>query len=398
MNTMKRFAFLSGSIAMAAMLFFFTGCGRSDAPADTRQPAPGAPAASEPESSDSMPYREAETVADKLNVPWDLAFAPDGRLLFTERPGAIRVIEGGKLLEEPMFAFGPPFVSRGESGLLGLALDPEFAKNGYVYTYHTYESNGTMKNRVLRLRAEGNKAKLDRVLLADLPGQQTHDGGRLRFGPDGLLYVTVGDAQQREESQSRSSLAGKILRIRPDGSIPGDNPDPKSPIYSLGHRNPQGLAWQPGTGKLFSSEHGQTSKDEINVIEKGANYGWPLIEGDQSEPAQPPSSGTALRKPLVHSGANVTWAPSGMTFISQGPWKGQLLVAGLRGMQVLKLTLAAGPEARVDKIDALWKDRYGRIRHVAEGPDGSLYVLTNNRDGRGSPKQNDDVILRFKPK
>ncbi|TMV44611.1 PQQ-dependent sugar dehydrogenase [Paenibacillus mesophilus] len=386
---MKRYGTIAGGIALAAMLFALTACER-------REAAPSNPVRSE--AATSIPYGEAEVVAEKLNVPWDIAFVPDGRILFTERPGSIRIIEAGKLLAEPLFAFtDAPVVSRGESGLLGLALDPAFAKNNYLYTYHTYESNGVMKNRVLRLVVDGNKAKLDRVLIADLPGQQTHDGGRIRFGPDGMLYVTVGDAQVREQSQSPNSLAGKILRIRPDGTIPTDNPDPKSPVWSLGHRNPQGLAWQPGTGKLFSSEHGQSAKDEINIIEKGANYGWPLIEGDQTEPKQAVPSGTVMRKPLVHSEA-ATWAPSGMTFITRGPWNGQLLVANLRGTQVLKLTLSGQQETKVENLETLWKNQYGRIRNVTEGPDGSLYLLTNNRDGRGDPKPNDDVILRLKPK
>lgn len=386
---MKGYGTIAGGIALAAILFAITACERKEA-------GPSIPVRSEVTAA--IPYGEAEVVAEKLNVPWDIAFATDGRIFFTERPGSIRMIEAGKLLAEPLFAFADaPVVSRGESGLLGLALDPDFPKNKYLYTYHTYERNGVLKNRVLRLVVNGSKAKLDRVLIDDLPGQQTHDGGRIRFGPDGMLYVTVGDAQEREQSQNPNSLAGKILRLRPDGAIPADNPDPKSPVWSLGHRNPQGLVWQPGTGKLFSSEHGQSAKDEINIIEKGANYGWPLIEGDQTEPKQAVPSGTMLRKPLVHSGAS-TWAPSGMTFITRGPWNGQLLVANLRGTQVLKLTLSGQQEAKVENMEALWKNQYGRIRNVAEGPDGSLYLLTNNRDGRGDPKPNDDVILRFKPK
>ncbi|RKN86959.1 PQQ-dependent sugar dehydrogenase [Paenibacillus ginsengarvi] len=391
---MIRLRQISGSIAIAALLFFLTACEANKPP---EAQAPNTPVSGSSGQTEAFPYKPAEVVAEKLNVPWDLAFAPDGRLLFTERPGTIRVIAGGKLLPDPMFTLAPPFVSKGESGLLGLALDPLFAENGYLYTYHTYESDGAMKNRLLRLSVKGNKAELDRVLLSELPGQQTHDGGRIRFGPDGNLYVTVGDAQQRELSQSKDSMAGKILRIRSDGSIPADNPDPRSPVYSMGHRNPQGLAWQPGTGKLFSSEHGQTAKDEINVIEKGGNYGWPLIEGDLTEAKQPQPAGIVLRKPLLHSG-ETTWAPSGMTFVTQGPWKGKLLVAGLRGTQVLKLTLTGGADVRIDAMEALWKGEFGRIRHVAEGPDGSLYVLTNNRDGRGTPKQDDDVILQFKPK
>lgn len=391
---------LRASITLALAFGVLAGCGK-DSPLEHRPqsalPGNEPPSVSQsPQPGAAAPYDEAETVAEGLRAPWDLAFAPDGRLFVTERPGAIRVIEQGKLLSEPLFSFDDkPVASRGESGLLGLALDPAFASNKYMYVYHTYEEDRALKNRVLRLIVDGNQAKLDRVLLDGLPGQQTHDGGRIRFGPDGLLYVTVGDAQVRDQSQQSDSLAGKILRIRSDGTIPADNPDPSSPIYSLGHRNPQGLAWQPGTGTLYSSEHGQSAKDEINVIVKGGNYGWPLIEGDQTEPAQSSLSGTILRRPLIHSG-NETWAPSGMTFVTQGPWSGALLVANLRGTQVLKLTLNDGKEPTVKQLEALWKGEYGRIRHIAEGPDGSLYMLTNNTDGRGSPKTGDDRLLRFK--
>lgn len=385
---MKRHATKFGSIAAAAMLLFFTGC------KDDLRPAPSAA-----RSAAFQPYGEPEMVAERLNVPWDLAFAPDGRIYFTERTGAVRVLVGDKLQAEPVFEFaGLPFVSKGEGGLLGLALDPDYANNRFMYVYHTYEESGTTKNRVLRLAVEGNKARLDRVILSDLPGQRNHDGGRIRFGPDRLLYVTVGDAQEPGDSQNPHSLAGKILRIRPDGTIPNDNPDPKSPVYSLGHRNPQGLAWQPGTGVMFASEHGQTFKDEINVIEKGANYGWPLIEGDAGEPKQPLTGGITLRKPLIHSGTD-SWAPCGMTFVTQGPWKGELLTANLRGTQVLKLTLgqeATGAGITVKKADTLWKGQFGRLRHVAEGPDGSLYLLTNNRDGRGTPAADDDRIIRLR--
>ncbi|PYI51762.1 PQQ-dependent sugar dehydrogenase [Paenibacillus flagellatus] len=398
---MDRFGWKARGVSAVAALLALTGCmewKRDAAPAPA--PVANAPASGSPDARQdgAIPYKEPEIVADKLNVPWDMAFAPDGRLFFTERPGAIRLLASdGKLQAEPVFAFTePPFVSRGEGGLLGLALDPDFAKNGYLYAYHSYEMNGAMKNRVLRLVVEGSKARLDRVLLADLPGQRNHDGGRIRFGPDGMLYVTVGDAEERELSQAPGSLAGKILRLMPDGTVPADNPDPKSPVWSMGHRNPQGLAWQPGAGKLFSSEHGQTYKDEINVIEKGANYGWPLIEGDQTEPKQPVPSGTPLRKPLVHSGSD-SWAPSGMTFVTQGPWKGRLLVAGLRGEQVLMVTLDPGSEPKVERTESLWKGRFGRLRNVVEGPDGSLYVFTNNRDGRGTPKPGDDKLLRFRP-
>lgn len=330
------------------------------------------------------------TVAEGLNVPWEMDIAPDGRIFFTERPGVIRVIEKEKLLPEPVISFKAPFTSQGEGGLLGLVLDPKFEKNHYIYVYHTYTEKNQIKNRVLRLVEKNNKAKVDKVIIKDLPGSKNHNGGRIKIGPDGYLYITVGDRYEPGLAQDKKSLGGKILRIGLDGSIPKSNPFPNSPIYSLGHRNPQGLAWHPESGELFASEHGQSAHDEINLIQAGANYGWPKIQGDETSKKE-----RDLRKPIVHSG-NKTWAPSGMAFISQGPWKGQLLVANLRGEQVLKITLNKKDPAKVEKIESIFKD-LGRIRNVYEADDGSIYLMTNNRDGRGEPKKGDDKLIRLTP-
>lgn len=203
------------------------------------------------------------------------------------------------------------------------------------------------------------------------------------------MYITTGDRYEPELAQDNNSLGGKILRITPRGSIPEDNPWPGSPVYSMGHRNAQGLAWQPESGALYSSEHGQSSHDELNLIEAGANYGWPLIEGDETEASQP-----ELVTPLVHSGKE-TWAPSGMTFITQGPWAGELLVASLAGQQLLRVSLP--PAGGAPSMTSLFKDKYGRIRKVAEGPDGTLYLMTNNRDGRGDPQEQDDQLIALRP-
>jgi glucose/arabinose dehydrogenase len=171
-----------------------------------------------------------------------LAFAPDGRIFFTERPGFLRVIEGGKVREAPLLEL--PSTSLGEGGLLGLVLDPNFAGNGTAYVYQTYRNGDAVKNRVLRLSIGQDAAKVESTLIDDIPGSSTHNGGRLKFGPDGFLYITTGDAAKRELAQQKDSLAGKILRLAPDGSVPGDNPFHGSPVYSWGHRNPQGLAWR----------------------------------------------------------------------------------------------------------------------------------------------------------
>ncbi|MEW9669024.1 sorbosone dehydrogenase family protein [Ammoniphilus sp. 3BR4] len=344
----------------------------------------------ERESKGGIPYT-VETLAEGLDVPWEMDIAADGRIFFTERPGSIRVIVNEEVLPEPVIRFDAPFHSEGEGGLLGLALDPQFEENHYLYVYHTYEKDGEILNRVLRLKEQDNRATVDRVLLDGLAGERNHNGGRIKIGPDGYLYITVGDRYEPELAQQEQSLGGKILRIGLDGTIPYDNPFPGSPVYSYGHRNPQGLAWHPETSQLYASEHGQSAHDEINVIEPGANYGWPLIEGDETLESRP-----ELKKPLLHSG-DETWAPSGMTFVSNGPWKGQMLVANLRGSQVLKLTLGYNDGTGVTHVDYLFPE-WGRIRNVYEGSDGSLYIMTNNQDGRGRPNPGDDKLLRLKPK
>lgn len=342
-----------------------------------------------PDEND-IPYH-VETLAEGLNVPWEMDMADDGRIFFTERPGDVRVIANGQLLPDPVIHFDPPFHSSGEGGLLGLALDPQFEENHYLYVYHSYVVNGEILNRVLRLKEQSNRASIDKVLIDGLVGAENHNGGRIKIGPDGYLYMTVGDRYIPELAQEAGSLGGKILRIGLDGSIPGDNPFPGSPVYSFGHRNPQGLVWHPETKQLYASEHGQSAHDEINLIEPGANYGWPLIQGDETLPEHP-----ELKTPLLHSGEE-TWAPTGITFVSQGPWKGQLLVANLRGQQVLKISLHSPAGQEVDEVEFLFK-KWGRLRNVFEGPEGSLYIMTNNRDGRGIPKPGDDKLFRLKPK
>jgi glucose/arabinose dehydrogenase len=349
--------------------------------------------------SKSMPYKQT-VLATGLDVPWELVVSPDGRLFVTERSGALRVIEKGKLLDEPMMSLDKDLYKKSEAGLLGLALDPDFAENHAFYVYQSYvDAEGQSKNRVLRLiEHEKNKAKLDKVLLDGLPASQIHDGGRLKFGPDGMLYLTNGDSSSPSHAQDLKKFSGKIFRLQRDGAIPPDNPFPGSPVYSLGHRNPQGLAWHPLTGKLYSAEHGQSAHDEINLIVAGANFGWPLIQGDDKEIKQEDVAKKGpgpIKPPILHSG-DETWAPSGITFVSRGPWKGNLLVANLRGTQILRVVLTPSGES-VQSAEPLFKNEFGRIRDVVEGSDGSLYILTNNRDGRGSPGKDDDRIIKLSP-
>jgi glucose/arabinose dehydrogenase len=327
------------------------------------RPAPGAP--------------RVETVLKHLEVPWALAFAPDGRLFFTERPGRLRVVSDGKLATEPVARL--PVSAGGEGGLMGLALDPDFARTHHLYVCYTAATRGGAVNRITRLTLREGRADAERILLDDMPAAGIHDGCRLKFGPDGKLYASMGDAGQAQRAQQRDSLSGKILRIETDGSVPADNPFRGSPVWSLGHRNVQGVAWD-AAGRLWASEHGSSAHDEINLIQPGRNYGWPEVQGRETR--------EGLVAPVLESG-DETWAPSGIAILHD-----TLYVAGLRSQRLLKIALAGD---KVGSVTALLKGEYGRLRDVVAGPDGALWIATSNRDGRGTPHADDDRILKVTP-
>ena len=256
--------------------------------------------------------RYIETLASGLNTPWAIDFASDGRIFITERPGRIRIVAAGQLRAEAWMTLD--VATGGESGLLGLALDPKFSENRFVYVAYSYRTGMfAMRNRLVRLREDVKTAKgvLDKVLLDGVAGANNHDGGRVKFGPDGKLYWTTGDAQKSDAAQQLNSLNGKILRLNPDGGIPADNPLANSYVYSYGHRNSQGLAWQPVSGRLYATEHGPSGfqgccRDEVNLIEAGKNYGWPEIRGEETK--------AGMIAPVIQAGTNETWAPTGATF------------------------------------------------------------------------------------
>ncbi|MBI5653135.1 MAG: PQQ-dependent sugar dehydrogenase [Chloroflexi bacterium] len=331
-----------------------------------------------------------EIFAKGLDTPWAIDFAPDGRAFFTERLGAIRVIKDGKLQAEPWMKIAVSEVS--EAGLLGLVLDPQFARNRFVYVAYTTREGGRIVNRLVRLREENDKGAFDKILIDNVSAANNHDGGRVKFGPDGKVYWTMGDAQNTSLAQDLGSLNGKILRLNSDGTIPNDNPFPNSYVYSYGHRNPQGLAWQPGTNRLYAAEHGPSGggasccRDELNLIEPGKNYGWSLITGDQTR--------EGLVAPVIHSGNDYTWAPSGIAFATRGAWAGSLLITGLRGEALYRVSLDKNDPRKATSIERLFERKYGRLRDVIEGPDGALYILTSNADGRGNVGADGDVILR----
>ena len=331
-----------------------------------------------------------------LEIPWAVDLAPDGRLFVTERPGRVRIvrIQGNTatLQPEPWATVQARVSTNTERGLLGIALDPQFSTNGFVYLYYSYGGPGTSTlNRLVRMRDANGVGVEETVLIDAIPGSQQHDGGRVKFGPDGKLYVTVGDGEVDTRAQDSGSPNGKVLRVNTDGTAAAGNPFGGSPVWSFGHRNPQGLAWQPDTGALYETEHGPSGvfplccQDEVNLIERGKNYGWPVVTG------QPHDS--RFVDPLVWSGRTDTWAPSGAAFMTRpGPLRGSFLFATLRGAHLHRVVF--GPDGRsVLFEERLLENRYGRLRDVFELPSGQLLVLTSNRDGRGRADPTDDRIL-----
>ena len=345
-----------------------------------------------PQTSEAFTTRDGvrfrvETVLTGLEIPWSMNFAPDGRLFVTERPGRVRIVTPGSSSSELALTIDDVY-AQGEAGLLGLALDPDFAQNRFVYIYYSAAIGNRAVNRIVRYR-EVNSRLGERVTLLDnIPAANIHDGGRLRFGPDGLLYASAGDAADANLAQDVASLAGKILRLNRDGTTPRDNRF-SSPVYTYGHRNPQGFDWHPTSGDLWAVEHGASGNDEVNAIRAGLNFGWPRIEGAATM--------SGMEAPVTFYDPAI--APSGASF-----YRGQrlpqfannLFVATLRGTHLLRLTVDTSTR-RVTAQERLLEGTYGRLRDVVSGPDGSLYFCTNDRDGRGNPTSSDDQVLRIVP-
>lgn len=317
----------------------------------------------------NQPSNNTEILARNLNTPWAIDFLPDNRMIFTERGGRVSILDNGAI----KIIGNINVIKMGESGLLGIAVDPEFNVNKFVYLYYTAQNGNKVSRFVLNEKLEN-----ETILIDNIPSGNIHNGGRIKFGPDGKLYITTGESGNGPLAQNINSTGGKILRINKDGSIPSDNPF-RNYVYSYGHRDPQGITWNPLTKEMYESEHGPTRYDEINIIQKGGNYGWPNYKGNNSP--------QGYIKPLIFY-TDFTLAPSGIAY-----YNGVLYVAGLRGSQLRKISLAADGKS-VTGEEPLFRN-LGRIREVV-AHDGYLYISTSNRDGRGIPQSGDDKIIRIK--
>lgn len=390
------------ALTLVVQALLWAGCGGGTT---TTVPTTGAPATDSPKvvsteagattapTSIALPTPPAadadlqvEVVATGLDVPWEMRFLPDGNLVVTERIGRIVRVNPRTGVVTPLGSL--PVMANGESGLLGLAVDPDFPAQPYLYVAYTHDAGRSgLQNRVSRLTLNGDAIGGEKILVDGIPAGSIHDGSRVAFGPDDFLWVTTGDAGRGSPAQDRGSLAGKVLRMDRDGRPAPGNPFPGSLVYSYGHRNPQGIAWLPGEPRPFLTEHGPDTNDEINHVEAGGNFGWPTFVGTVGRPG--------FVDPIY------TWtptiAPAGAVFYEADAipgWRGSLLFVTLKEQDLRRLTSVDTTFGAVSHEDILLDGRFGRLRSIAVGPDGALYLGTSNRDGRGSPGTDDDRILK----
>ncbi len=336
-----------------------------------------------------------DTLAKNLTVPWDIVFLPSGDMLFTERAGRLRIYRNNKLDETPLITLDDVEIN-GKMGLLGMCLHPDFKINHQLYLAYNYKSENQTFVRIVRYTYENNKVFNRKLILENIPGVFNHTGTRLAFGPDKKLYITTGDADIPRLAQDLKVYNGKILRLNDNGTIPADNPfikndTAKHEIWSYGHRNPQGIAFEPASGKLYSSEHGPTHGDEINIIQKGKNYGWPVVHHRETD--------KNMVGPVMEFTPSI--GPSQTIFYSGKAFpemKGNLLVATMRGESILNINIK---EQKITGYEYLLKNKYGRIRALTEGPDGYIYFSTSQVDPPESRlKSGDadfDMILCIRP-
>ncbi len=375
-------------LVMAVALAAVNACGGSDDRVAS-DPTPSVPSAAGPATSgsqstagaptssssgDQTPDLQPQVVVEGLEVPWGIAFLPDGSALIAERDNAtIQLLDPDGQIKQVGSVAG--VVPTSEGGLLGLAVSPTYTQDHLVYAYLTTADD----NRVVAMTYESGKLSAAAPIFTGIPAGEIHDGGRIAFGPDGMLYVTTGETGDGTLAQDPSSLGGKILRLEPDGSVPTDNPDPSSPVWTLGHRNVQGITWDDA-GRLWSTEFGADQWDEVNLIEPGNNYGWPAVEGrsDQSQ----------FTNPIVEWPTDEA-SPSGVAYLD-----GSLYVAALAGERLYRIRVNG---RTLGEPQALYEGDYGRLRTVVVTPDGTLWFTTSNRDGRGDPAGTDDRIFEIRP-
>lgn len=348
---------------------------------------------SQPSDSEPVPY-EVEVVAENLTVPWSIVFTGEERILVSERTGAIREVKNGSVTSQPLHTFSDT-ARGGEIGLMGITLDPQYPSNKLLYACVGYRNDTGFADRVVQLRDNGDSLEELNVIIDNIPAASNHAGCELAFGPDGMLYISTGDATERTIAQDLNSLGGKILRIAADGSVPADNPFPNSAIYSYGHRNPQGFDWS-ADGILYEAEHGPSGNDgpgggdEINLIKPGANYGWPLVSHNNTH------EGTEA--PLITY--TPAQAPSSL-IIYKGDvfpqFRDSALVAALRGQGILWVRFSPSDPETVISSEKVPEVSVGRVREVTVGPDEYIYFTSSNTDGRGRPDSTDDKIYRLVP-
>lgn len=380
---MKRAAVIASLVLVAAVACSNDASGPNEPPAGAESPTSESPTASDeptetattPTVSEQPSDLSPEVVARNLEVPWGIDFLPDGSALIAERAnGTIqRLAPGGRVSEVGTV---PGVAPTAEGGLLGVAVSPSFRDDRNVYAYLTTDQD----NRVVRMSLTGNRLGEPEPIITGIPVGAVHDGGRIKFGPDGMLYVTTGEAGDEQLAQDPKSLGGKILRIEPDGDVPSDNPDPQSPVWTMGHRNVQGLAWDDQE-RLWATEFGAQAWDELNLIEPGNNYGWPDAEGrsDLEEYTNP-----------VRQWSTDKASPSGVAYLD-----GSLWIASLQGERLWQVPVR--PNGSTGQPKAHYTGEYGRLRTVVATPDDVVWFTTSNRDGRGNPAPADDRIFWIRP-
>ena len=364
---MARILFLIATVVILVLVFFLIRSVKRNIPAENLSTR----------NEEALKESAAlEALAENLEVPWAMDFLPDGRLLITERIGRIKILDKNGQISQ--IARISDIAQISESGLHGITVHPEFSVNQYVYIYYTYSSeSGKNLNRVARYKFQNNNLSDRKIILDEIPAAAIHDGGRIKFGPDGFLYITTGDAANPSFSQDKNSLAGKILRLTDEGKNAPDNPFGNA-VYSYGHRNPQGLAWDE-SGTLWETEHGSTATDELNRVQIGGNFGWPDVRGEQTR--------DGVVSPVLQSGSE-TWAPAGMAYLN-----GSLFFGGLRGQALFEVKISN----QNFNLTKHFEGELGRIRDVVASTDGFLYISTSNRDGRGVARLGDDKIIKINP-